>query len=79
MPAKKKSAPKKVAAKKSTDEQQNRLISIQGIGLAVLAGVVIFALIRLAQFRDQVDAMLMQQMAAPTVQTLPAATPVPVE
>ena len=62
MPAKKKTS------KKTTDEKQNQLLAMQGIALAIMGGVIIFAVVRLAQFRDQVDAMIAQQMLAPTAQ-----------
>ncbi|OGV95618.1 hypothetical protein A2W24_07010 [Microgenomates group bacterium RBG_16_45_19] len=65
MPAKKK------AKKSTTVEKETRLIAIQGILLAVIAGVVLFGILKMVQLRDNVDALLMQQLAAPQVQTLP--------
>jgi hypothetical protein len=67
MPAKKK------AVKKTVDEQQNKKIAMQGMVLAILAGIVLFSLIRMAQFRDEVDARLMQELATPVQQLEPVA------
>lgn len=69
MPAKKK------AVKKSTDEQQDKKIAMQGIMLAILAGIVLFSLVKMAQFRDEVDAKLMNELAAPVQTVVPSEAP----
>lgn len=69
MPAKKK------ASKKTQVDQQTKLIAMQGICLAIIAGVVLFGVLRMVQLRDSVDAMIMQQLATPPVQVQPTAAP----
>lgn len=66
MPAKKK-ATKKTKSTVSVQTETN-LIAMQGILLAIIAGVVLYGILKMVQLRDEVDLMIMQQLAQPTTQ-----------
>jgi len=69
MPAKKK------AQKKSSADEQTKLIAMQGVLLAIIGAVVLFGILKMVQLRDTVDAAITQQMMAPTkVQVTPNPT-----
>jgi xanthine/uracil permease len=43
--------------------QENNLLAMQAVLLAIVAGVVLFGILKMVQFRDEVDSMIARELA----------------
>lgn len=58
MPTKKKKKQQKAVG------QDNNLLAMQAVLLAIIAGVVLFGILKMVQLRDEVDSMLARELTS---------------
>jgi hypothetical protein len=51
--------------------QENNLLAMQAVLLAIVAGVVLFGVLKMVQLRDEVDSMLARELANPIHEVQP--------
>jgi hypothetical protein len=56
-------------------DQATKVLAMQAILLAIIAGIVLYGVLKMVQLRDDVDNMIAQQLLTPAHQQIPKVTP----